>query len=144
MNECLIGNQYTDFSEESKQFPLLSGPNAVSYLITPKPNITKTQQQILGLEYIEKNKSNILYQSNIIPHGCGYIFPSISNEKVYVDDIVKDLRIEFYTSVGNRVVVPDLSDLPYNHKTHSDWEWCERFGLYKRTAKLLPKVCLRL
>ena len=144
MNECRLGNQIVDGSVEAGDYPFLLGPNAVSFLFSPKPNLDDQCFAALGYGELSPHYARRLATPNLVPHGGGYLYDYIADFSWSLLNNGNFLQLVILTTAGNELVVPDVTDLPYRFRDESTLNWCESYGICRRTAALVPEFCLRL
>jgi hypothetical protein len=148
MNEIILGSQDTLDKSTMGVFPLALRADLPAYLIRGKENLSDAIIETLGFNKRaeEWGVKHRLLNANIIPHGGGYMFPSILSVKRVIE-----------TPEGKRFFVTDLAtghdsekifanprDIEFSYRGRRILTRCLDLQLGEVVASLMPRVVFKI
>jgi hypothetical protein len=148
MNEIILGCQDTMDKSTMGIFPLALRADLPAYLIQGKENLNVNVIETLGFNKRaeEWGVKHRLLNANIIPHGGGYMFPTILSVKRVIE-----------TSEGQRFFVTDLAtghesekifsnprEIEFSYRGRRILTRCIDLQLGEVVAKLMPRVVFKI
>lgn len=134
------------FGDGDGLYPVALRPDAPSYLVRGRPNLSREAMERLDLGArarrlgVERHVAG----AHLLPHGGGYVFPDIRRvRRVHQLDGRRFFELE--TRPGrNRQIVEDVRDLPFEYRDRRVLDRAMELGMAEVVASLWPEIVLKI
>jgi len=144
MNEIVLGCHNSKNS--AMLFPLTLRGDLPAYIVRGNPNLSPESIDLLGFEKRAKRLGvyDRLLNANIIPHGGGYVLPSVLTvNKVIEVNGKRYFEVEMQNDSGKRII-SEVRELPYDYRGRTVVLRALEIGLIEIVAKLTPHYVLKI
>lgn len=144
MNEITLGCHY--IRDETTLFPVALRPDLPAYLVRGIPNYTPEMIDVLGFENRAKKFGvyDYLLNSNIVPHGGGYVLPDILSVNKVIDiNGSRYFEVEMQNDRGKQII-SEVHELPYEYRGRTVILRSVEIDSLEIVFKLIPKFVLKI
>ena len=144
LNRMVLGCY--SFRGTERLYPLALRPDAPSYLIRGRPNLSARAQERLGMgeRAARLDVERHVAGADLLPHGGGYVFPDIRRvRRVHELDGSRFFELEPY-AVPGRQIVEDVRDLPFEYRGRAVLERAVELEMAEVVASLWPEFVLKI
>lgn len=143
-NQILLGCYC--FDDRERLYPIGLRPDLPAYLVRGRANLRP--EMVEQLDFATRARRLGVYERltavNILPHGGGYVFPTILDVvDVYEIDGERYFEVDL-TSGGGRQIIAGVRDLPYEFRGRKVVLRALELGLADLVARLIPLYVLKV
>lgn len=144
LNRMVLGCY--SFGDSGGLYPVALRPDAPSYLVRGRPNLSRRAMERLdlGVRARRLGVERHVAGAHLLPHGGGYVFPDIRRvRRVHQLDGRRFFELEPFAGHG-RQIVEDVRDLPFEYRDRKVLERAMELDMAEVAASLWPEFVLKI